>query len=151
MALKVVRASQAVRESLQQLITAIETADPALLVTPTSGNFVTIEEKMAELNIAVPTAGVATAMTAANAAYLVSRNALLTAITPSPLGEGIDGTELETALSAMLTSLGLSVNGITVDGSIEIGLAEFTALYIAGQQLIRARAIITPALAVNNK
>lgn len=151
MALKVIRATQAVRESLATLITAIETADPALLVTPTAGNFLTIEEKLAELNIAASTAGVATAVTAAQTAYLAARNAYVAAIAPSPLGEGIDGTELEAVLASALATAGLSVNGVVVDGSIEIGLAEFTVLLIALLQLNRARTIITPALAANGK
>lgn len=149
---KIIRATPATRESLAQLIAAYQAADPALAVTPTSGNFVSTEEKYAELNIAASTAGVSTAVAAANTAIQARIAAFTAAVTPGPLGDGIEGVALETMLTTDLAAAipSLAPGAVAVEGSIEIGLAEFFALYLALLELNRARLILVPCLAANH-
>lgn len=151
---KIIRPTEAVRESLAQLITTFETADPALLVTPTSGNAVTREEFYAELNIAASTAGVATATAAAKTTYLAGKAAMLAALNGTALGDGVEGVGIETELARALSGVGdttLNPGSVAITGSIEIGLAEFWCMYQAVLQLGRARTILAPCLAANSK
>lgn len=152
-AVKIQRPAQATRESLTALYNTFTAADPALLVTPTSGNFVSTEEQSAELNIAASTAGVATAVGAAKTAFLARVAAFMAAITPGPLGDGVEGVALEAELTTALGALTPTryPGAVTVEGSIEIGLAEFFSMYLCVIELQRARAFIATSLSVNSK
>lgn len=152
--IKIVRPTEVTRQSLAALITTLETADPALLVTPTAGNAVTREEFYAELNIAVPTSGVATATAAAKTTYLAGKAAMVAALSGNALGDGIAGLAIEAELARALGAVGdasLAPGAVSVPGSIEIGLAEFWCMYQAVLQLGRARTILAPCLAANSK
>lgn len=165
--LKLQRPTEAQSQTVAGFISLITTADPALLVTPTAGNFVTTEEKSAELNIAVPTAGVAAAVAAAQAAFIASLGVITTALQGNPLGEGVEGLALEGSVRTVLAALalptdvnvstttnlpaGISEGSAAGYGSIEMNLGDFLALMVAALQLVRARAFIATSLAVNGK
>lgn len=152
--IKIIRSTEAVRESLAALITTIETADPALLVTATSGNAVTREEFYAEANAAVPTAGSVAANLAAKNTYLAGKAAMVAALNGNALGEGVQGLAIETELARALGAVGdtsLAPGAVAVPGSIQIGLAEFWCMYQCVLQLGRARTILTPCFSVNAK
>ena len=160
--------AEANRLTLSAFINSIITADPALLVTATSGNAVTVEEKYAEANAAVPTAGSVAANLAAKTAFLASLAALQTALAGNPLGEGVEGDQLSAAVQTVVAAAGIPTNGtwVTTGNSLPAGisegdefnydlvtlsLADFVALFLAAAQLVRARTILVPVFTVNAK
>lgn len=159
--------AEAVKETLIKYLLGVVTADPALLVTATSGNAVTLEEKYAEANAAVPTAGSVAANAAALATFLAAYNGIISTLAGNPLGEGVEGVALaalvQNALSAVGLPTGVEVyagavvppasvsNTSSSVGSIQVDLADFVGLLLATLQLARSRTILLPNFTVNGK
>lgn len=165
--IKLQRPTEAIRETLATYLAGVTTADPALLVTATSGNAVTVEEKYAEANAAVPTSGSVAANAAALATFLTAYNGIITAFAGNPLGEGIEGLQLEAIVRGALTAASLptdvdvvagqavppaGVSGSSAGyGSVEVPIGDFVGLLLGTLQLARSRTILLPNFTVNGK